>query len=141
MLRSLLAAIATAKAAAKARETAYKAIYGMIAGVITLIALIFGAMGVFFALTDPLGPAWAAASVAGGLVLLAGLFLLIAWPRDRGSTQEELISQLGLPALGIKDSKDVEAMMNKANAALRRVGPVKLSLAALVVGFLISRLR
>jgi hypothetical protein len=141
MLRSLMAAIATAGAASKVRGLARQAAYGTVAVFALLVALVFMALAAFYALSVSQGPAVAAAIVAAGLAALAGLVFLWSAYGHQESEQEGFMSQLGLPALGISNQKDIEAVLHRARVEMRKVGPVKISLGALAVGFLLAALR
>jgi hypothetical protein len=141
MLRSLMAAMATAAAASKAKGIARQAGYGAIAVFALMVALVFTAIAAFYFLLEPLGPAYAAATVAGASAVFALIIFAWAWFRQKKDQDEGWMEQLGLPALPGVDSKDVQAIVDRTRMELRKVGPVKVSLAALAVGFLIAKLR
>ena len=141
MLRSLMTAIATAGAASKVRGLARQAAYGAVAVFALLVALVFMALAAFYALSPSQGPAVASAIVAAGLAVVAGLVFLWSAYSRRESEQEGFMSQLGLPALGISNQKDIDAVVHRARVEMRKVGPVKISLAALAVGFLLAAAR
>jgi hypothetical protein len=133
-----MAAIATAGAASKVRGLARQAAYGTVAVFALLVALVFMALAAFYALSASQGPAVAAAIVAAGLAALAGLVFLWSAYGHRESEQEGFMSQLGLPALGISSQKDIDAVVHRARVEMRKVGPVKISLIALAVGFFLA---
>jgi hypothetical protein len=142
MLRSILAAMATATAASKVKDIARQAAYGAIAVFALLVALVFLSLAGFFWMSQSLGPAGAAAAVSG--ILAAFSLLVVAWVyfKEGKPTNEGWMEQLGVPHVaGITDAKDMQEMVDRAQHELRKIGPVKLSLAALAAGFVISRLR
>jgi hypothetical protein len=140
MLRSIMAAMATAAAASKAKGIARQVGYGAIAIFALMVALVFTAIAVFYFLLVPLGPAYAAATVAGASAIFA--VIIFAWAfRQKKDQDEGWMEQFGLPAIPGVDSKDVQAIVDRTRMELRKVGPVKVSLAALAVGFLIAKLR
>lgn len=142
MLRSIVAAMATAAAASKAKGIARQAAYGAVAVFSLLVALVFSAIAAFYYLSQSMGPAGAAATVAAILAVLAMLVFIVSRVSARDDANGNWAKQLGLPAVaGITDTKDIEAMVDKTQIALRKAGPVKLSLAALAIGFLLARLR
>jgi hypothetical protein len=133
-----MAAIATAGAASKVRGLAREAAFGTVAVFALLVALVFLALAAFYALSASQGPAVAAAIVAAGLAVLAGLVFLWSAFSRRDSEQEGFMIQLGLPALGISNQTDVETVIRRARVELRKLGPAKLSLVALAVGFFLA---
>jgi hypothetical protein len=140
MLRSIMAAMATAAAASKAKSIARQAGYGAVAIFALMVALVFTAIAAFYFLLVPLGPAYAAATVAGASAIFA--VIIFAWAfRQKKDQDEGWMEQFGLPAIPGVDSKDVQAIVDRTRMELRKVGPVKVSLAALAVGFLIAKLR
>jgi hypothetical protein len=141
MLRSLMAAMATAAAASKVKGIARQAGYGAIAIFALMVALVFIAIAAFYFLLEPLGAAYAATAVAGAFAVFALIIFAWAWSRQKQHQDEGWMEQLGLPAVPGVDSKDVQALVDRTRTELRKVGPVRLSLAALAVGFLIARLR
>ena len=138
MLRSLMAAMATAAAASKAKGIARQVAYSAIAIFALMVALVFIAIAAFYFLLDPLGAAFAAATVAGAFAICALIIFAWAWSKQKHAQDEGWMEQFGMPAV---DSKDVQAIVDRTRTELRKAGPVKLSLAALAVGFLIARLR
>lgn len=141
MLRSLMAAMATAAAASKVKGIARQAAFGTIAIFALLVALVFIAIAAFYFLLPPLGAAWAAAAVAGAFAVFALIIFAWAWSKQSKDEDNGWMEQFGLPAVPKVDSKDVQAIVDRTRTELRKVGPVKLSLAALAVGFVIARLR
>ena len=142
MLRAILAAMATATAASKAKDVARQAAYGAIAVFALLVAIVFLSMAGFYWLSESMGPAGAAAAVSG--ILAAFALLIVAWAFLRGSKDknEGWMEQLGVPHVaGLTDAKDMQQIVDRAQIELRKIGPVKLSLGALALGFIISRLR
>ncbi len=141
MLRSLLAAVAAGQAAAKAKQLARQTAYGTIAIVALIIALVFGSLSIYFALTPTLGPSLAAASVTGGFVLFAVIILLWAMRKRKEPVSHNMLADLGLPAsVANLNSQDLEAVVDQARLQVRKIGPVKLSLAAFGAGLLLAQL-
>ncbi len=141
MLRSILVAMATAATVSRARGVARQTAYGAIATFALMVALVFLAIAVFYFLLQSFDPAIAAAIVAGGFALFAFIIFLWAWARQKHPADDDWMEQLGLPAVTGVDSKDVHAIVDRAKVELRKAGPVKISLVALAVGFLIARLK
>lgn len=142
MLRAILTAMATATAASKAKDVARQAAYGAVAVFALLVALVFLSLAGFYWMWEPLGPAGAAAAMSG--ILAAFALLVVAWAyfKERKPRNEGWLEQMGVPHVaGITDAKDMQEMVDRAQMELRRIGPVKLSLAALALGFVVSRLR
>jgi hypothetical protein len=139
MLRSLLAAFATARAASQAKQFATHTAYGLIAISALMIGLIFASIALFFTLAERMGPASAAAIVAVVVVALAVGVALYAWWKDSQEEDDDMYDQLGLSSLGISSGKDVEAVVRQARRQIRKVGPVNVALAALAAGFLLGR--
>lgn len=139
MLRMLLTAFATAQAASKARQIAQHTAYGIVAIGAVLIALVFGAMALFFYLGQFMNSASAAAIVALASAALAGIIALYARWKDSQVEEEDIFEQFGLPNLGISSQKDVEAVADAARTQIRRLGPINVALAALAAGFLLGR--
>jgi lysylphosphatidylglycerol synthetase-like protein (DUF2156 family) len=139
MLRTLLAAFATAQAASKARRIAQHTAYGLIAISAVIIALVFAAMALFFFLSQTMSSSTAAAIVAAAAAVLAGLIAIYARWQDSEVENEDIFDQLGLSSLGISNSKDVEAIADQARTQIRRVGPINVALAAIAAGFLLGR--
>jgi hypothetical protein len=106
-----------------------------------MIALVFFSIAAFFFLSRPLGPAGAAAAVAGGSALIALIIFFWVWYKQKHANDDGFMEQFGLPAISGVDSKDVQAIVDRTRLELRKAGPVKVSLAALAIGFLIARLR
>jgi hypothetical protein len=134
--------MATATAASKVKDVARQAAYGAIAVFALLVALVFLSLAGFFWMAQSLGPAGAAAAVSG--ILAAFSLMVVAWVyfKEAKPKNEGWMEQLGVPHVaGITDAKDMEEMVDRAQIQLRKIGPVKLSLAALAAGFIISRLR
>jgi hypothetical protein len=139
MLRSLLAAFATARAASQAKQFATNTAYGLIAISALMIGLIFASIALFFTLAERMGPASAAAIVAVVVAALAvGVALYARW-KDSQEEDDDMYDQLGLSSLGISSGKDVEAVVRQARRQIRKVGPVNVALAALAAGFLLGR--
>ena len=142
MLRAILAAMATATAASKVKDVARQTAYGAVAVFALLVALAFMSLACFYWLSESLGPAGAAAAVSGIMAVVA--LLVVAWAnfKEAKPRNEGLMEQFGVPPIaGLTDAKDVQEIVHKAQTELRKVGPVKLSLAAAAIGFLIARLR
>jgi hypothetical protein len=136
-----MAAMATAAAASRVKGIARQAAYGTIAIFALMIALVFSAIAVFYFLLEPLGAAYAASAVAGASAAFALIIFAWIWSRQKKDQDEGWMEQFGLPAIPGVDSKDVQAIVDRTRTELRKVGPIKVSLAALAVGFLIARLR
>jgi len=142
MLRSILAAMATASAASRVRGVARDTAYGTVAIFALLVALVFLSLAVFYWLSATLGPAAGAAIVAGGLALLAGAIGLWAYLRRRNAGEENWMEQLGLPSVpGLTNPEDIDAIVDEARMQVKRIGPLKLTAAAFAAGFILSRLR
>lgn len=139
MLRSLLAAFATARAASQAKQIATHTAYGLIAISALMIGLVFASIALFFTLAERMGPASAAAIVAVVVAALAAGVALYARWKDSQEEDEDMYDQLGLSSLGISSGKDVEAVVRQARRQIRKVGPVNVALAALAAGFLLGR--
>lgn len=140
MLRSIMAALATATAASRVRSVARQTGFGAIAIFALMIALVFASIAVFYLLLPVYGPAIAAAIIAGGTALIAFVVSLWAFNRQKNQ-QDNWMAELGLPTVRGVDAKNVGAVVDRAQVAIRRAGPVKLSLAAIAAAFLISRLK
>lgn len=142
MLRSILTGVGTLILGSKVQSWMRHAAYGAAVAVMTLTALVFVSLALFYWLSEPIGQAGAAAAVSAFLALLAGLVFL--WSASRARRQEESNSLLSFAQAGLSRAellKDVPAVIERARSALRKAGPVKVSLGALAVGFILSRLR
>ena len=141
MLRSVMTAVAAATASSKARTMAREAAFGMIGVSALIIALVFLAIAAYYFLIDPLGTAGAAAAVSAFLAIFAVIIFIWAFYQQRND-KNGLLQQFGLPSVdGLNDIEDVEQLVKQTQASLRKVGPVKLSVAALAIGFLAARMK
>lgn len=141
MWRSILTALATARAASAAKHVAKDAAYGTVALGLILVSLCFVAIAAFFALSQSLGSAGAAAVVAAGTAVFSGIILL--WVRTRqqsGSSDEgDLLDMTGLSALKEVDPRHLNDAVKIARREIRKAGPAKVALIAFGVGMLLAR--
>lgn len=95
----------------------------LLALLLVLIALLFALLALFLFAATQIGPVWAAAAMAGGLVVLALILLLVvrlAGSRARKTPRAPLDQALAddaVEALGLNDPKKRKSFLYQALAA------------------------
>lgn len=74
-----------------------------------------------------------------GAAAFAALIFIWAAARRNAAADKSLAKQLGLPEIGPEGRQQIQSFVSGAREEIAKVGPVKLSLVALVVGLVLAR--
>ncbi len=138
MLRMLLTAIVKGRVTATVQSITMGAVFIAVGGATVIIALVFGALAVYFVLIPPLGAAVSAAIVCGGLAVIAIIILLWARSQIQSTQPKSLREDFGLPSTG-EVGHQMQLAVETAREQARRIGPVKIALLAFGIGMLMGR--
>ncbi|MDX2265046.1 MAG: hypothetical protein NW215_08750 [Hyphomicrobiales bacterium] len=136
MWASLLSAFAAAKAASSAKDMVRQAVIGVVVGLFLLLAVIFGALSIFYRLEPSWGAAGAAFAVAALLAICAALIHYATAKPE--SSKRDFMSDPASAVSALTDQRNIEYAQRKVTNLVRD-NPLKVSALALIAAVVLAR--